>query len=694
MQSENAFLVLIQNGEQKELYSLTGQSVTMLGRAAENTVPLTDDRCSRFHAKIFYEEGQWCIQDLGSRNGTYLEEQIIPAQQTIPLQAGNHIQLGHTLFQFGCTELGTTHISPENSDEDMIEHRSGIFGVSETLRGPKPDKSTSTQILHQTAQTAILKSESLKSDSLRSESDSKQGSRITTRTGYGPIELCRLAYYLGKAEEVDQVAKLAIEGLLNATGAEGAGLWLFPYNLNAAQNASDIRLVANATLENLQYNPVSEAIVRTVFEKKEAFLFHESFKGSKTQEDSAKTKVQNDAQNPDAKNTMAAPIRFQSGILGLLHLYTLNESKYLDESDLEYTLAVADTIGVALTHVNKQKELTANLHQARKENTTLREMLQMNSEIIGNSSQIRTIHHLISRAAAAKTSLLIRGESGVGKELIARAVHFASPRKSKPLICLNCAAISESLLASELFGHEKGAFTGATDRKIGKFEAANTGTLFLDEIGEMSQSLQAKFLRVLEGSSFERVGGNTPVSVDVRVIAATNRDLEKEVAEGRFRHDLFFRLRVLEIVVPPLRKRVDDIPILAEYFLDRYCKEIGRKYQGFDPNAMQVLMSYRWPGNIRELKNVVERAVVLGAGTYVQEQDLLLSTLNTTGETDMRRDEPKDVFIPLSLEDMERNHIIRTLEHVQWNKSIASKQLGIERTTLDRKIKRYGLERD
>ncbi|MDR0610496.1 MAG: sigma 54-interacting transcriptional regulator, partial [Planctomycetaceae bacterium] len=657
MQSENAFLVLVQNGEQRELYSLTSYSVTMIGRATENTISLLDDRCSRFHAKIFFDEGQWYIQDLGSRNGTYLDERVITAQQTFPLHAGQHIQIGHTILQFGCGELGTTEISPQDPNEnaaEVVEQRSGIFGVSETLRGPKPDKSTATQILHQTAQTAILKP------------DDTKPVRITTRTGYGPIELCRLAYHLGKAEEVDQIAKLAIEGLLNATGAEGAGLWLFPYNLNSTQNASDIRLVANATLENFQYNPISEAIVRTVFEKKEAFLFHESIKGSKTK-DTAKTKELN-----DIKNTMAAPIRFQNGILGLLHLYTVSESKYLDESDLEYTLAVADTVGVALAHVNKQKELAANLNQARKENTTLREMLQMSSEIIGKSSQIQTIHHLISRAAEAKTSLLIRGESGVGKELIARAVHLASSRKSKPLICLNCAAISESLLASELFGHEKGAFTGATDRKIGKFEAANTGTLFLDEIGEMSQSLQAKFLRVLEGSSFERVGGNTTVTVDVRVIAATNRDLEKEVAEGRFRHDLFFRLRVLEIIVPPLRKRIDDIPILAEYFLDRFCKEIGRKYQGFDPDAMHVLMNYRWPGNIRELKNVVERAVVLGSGTYVHEQDLLLSTLNTTGETDMRRDDPKDVFIPLSLEDMERNHIIRTLEHVQWNKSLAS----------------------
>jgi Nif-specific regulatory protein len=304
------------------------------------------------------------------------------------------------------------------------------------------------------------------------------------------------------------------------------------------------------------------------------------------------------------------------------------------------------------------------------------------------------VHHLITRAAEGKTALLIRGESGVGKELIARAVHLASPRKVKPFICLNCAAISETLLESELFGHEKGAFTGAAERKIGKFEAADSGTLFLDEIGEMSPNLQAKLLRVLENSAFERVGGNATITVDVRIITATNRDLEKEVAAGKFRHDLFFRLRVLEIIVPPLRKRQTDIAVLAEYFLDRFCKETGRKYTGFHPESMQTLMNYRWPGNVRELKNIIERAVVLGAEPLVMEQDLLLSKLTTPGESQIIIPEKpeRDLFIPLSLEDVERNHIIRTLEHVEWNKSLAAKQLGIERTTLDRKIKRYNIE--
>ncbi|MDR2761203.1 MAG: sigma 54-interacting transcriptional regulator [Planctomycetaceae bacterium] len=670
-QSENAYLIRIQNGEQKELVSFNSETEITIGRANENKIILLDDRCSRFHAKIYFDSGKWFLQDLDSRNGTIVDNKQVLSNLN-ELQQDSQIQIGHSILKFGYGTLENTDTVTGIDDDEV---HSGIFGVNgDSLRAPDTDNETATGILRRTSQTSLLKT------------DDKQNSQLITRSGHGAVELCRLAYQLGKASEINNIARAAIEGLLKATGADGAGLWLFPYNLKSSQNASDIRLVANATLENLQYNVINQSIVSSIFEKKEACLFHEPNIGSKT---GSKTK-----QREGVVNTLVAPIRFQNGIQGLIHLYTIKENKQFDDADLQYTLAVADTLGVALANMNKQKELAANLTQARKENNNLREMLQMNSEIIGKSDAMAQVNNLILRAAAGKATVLIRGESGVGKELIARAIHLASPRKSKPLICMNCAAISENLLESELFGHEKGSFTGATERKIGKFEAANTGTLFLDEIGEMSQALQAKFLRVLEGSSFERVGGNSTISVDVRVLAATNRDLEKEVAEGRFRHDLFFRLRVLEIIVPPLRKRAEDIQLLAEYFLDRYCKETGRRYDGFDTDAMRILISYRWPGNIRELKNVIERAVVLGNGQYIQEQDLLLSTLNTTGESGIRMiDEPQDVFIPLSLEDIERNHIIRTLEHLQWNKSLVAKQLGIERTTLDRKIKRYGLEK-
>ena len=687
MQSEQAYLILTQNGEQKQVYSFTGESVITIGRAMENTVSFIDDRCSRFHARLFFNEGLWFVQDLGSRNGTFVDDSNI-STGAYPIQAGQHILIGRAVLQFGYGSPGDLDTKTSGIDENgnIIKHHSGILGVSETLQGPTADgnKELGSEIIHQKSYTSILKP--------NLELEAQNLGLPMTKTGFGPVEMCRLAYQLGKAENIEHVARMALEGLLAATRAEGAGLWLFPYTLHSQQQASDIRLVSETTLNKARYTPISTALARAVFEKQEAFLVHEN-----PNEGTKKTRKVTDTEqneNPAANNTLVAPIRYQNGILGMLHLYTTAEDRCLDESDLEYSLAIADTVGVALAHINKQKELATNLTQARKENTNLREMLQMHSEIIGNSSQIQMVHHLIARAAEGKTALLIRGESGTGKELIARAVHLASSRKSKPFICLNCAAISETLLESELFGHEKGAFTGATDRKIGKFEAADSGTLFLDEIGEMSPNLQAKMLRVLENNAFERVGGNTTITSDVRIITATNRDLEKEVAAGRFRHDLFFRLRVLEIIVPPLRKRQSDIPVLAEYFLERFCKETGRKYSGFDSEAMQTLKNYRWPGNVRELKNIIERAVVLGSEPLVKEQDLLLSKLNTTGESQviMPDKQERDLFIPLSLEDMERNHIIRTLEHVDWNKSLASKQLGIERTTLDRKIKRYNID--
>ena len=297
----------------------------------------------------------------------------------------------------------------------------------------------------------------------------------------------------------------------------------------------------------------------------------------------------------------------------------------------------------------------------------------------------------IARAAASRVTVLIRGESGVGKELVARAMHFASPRKKGPFVCLNCAALTETLLESELFGHERGAFTGATERKIGKFEAAHQGTLMLDEIGEMSPSIQAKFLRVLEGHAFERVGGNQSIKVDVRTVAATNRDLEKAVADGKFRRDLYFRLRVLEILVPPLRKRPDDVVELAAHFLERFKTETGRQSARFTPEALQRMRQYRWPGNVRELKNVVERAVVLAQHDVIDAEDLALTTLSTQGESG-------DLLVAAPATN--RCRWRRWNGDISWPHSsppVATRAaraaiLGIERSTLDRKLRRYRIQ--
>jgi DNA-binding NtrC family response regulator len=321
---------------------------------------------------------------------------------------------------------------------------------------------------------------------------------------------------------------------------------------------------------------------------------------------------------------------------------------------------------------------------------SLKDQLRLESELVGESPALTNIEGQVARVAETKATVLIRGESGVGKELVARALHNSSPRRDAPFVTMNCAALTESLLESELFGHEKGAFTGATERMIGKFEAADAGTIFLDEIGEMALSTQAKFLRVLEGHPFERVGGNTPIKVDVRVVAATNRPLEEAVRAGTFRRDLFFRLQVVQLDVPPLRDRVEDVPLLAEHFLKRFVRETGRKIRGFTDGAVAKLRGYRWPGNVRELRNVVERAVALGSGPTIDASDIWLSELDVGSAVVAPLSHH---FKPESLEEVEKRHILETLKHTDWNKSQAAAILGIERSTLDRKIKGYGLTR-
>jgi Nif-specific regulatory protein len=251
--------------------------------------------------------------------------------------------------------------------------------------------------------------------------------------------------------------------------------------------------------------------------------------------------------------------------------------------------------------------------------------------------------------------------------------------------------LTETLLESELFGHEKGSFTGATEKKIGKFEAANQGTIFLDEIGEMNVGTQAKLLRILEGHPFERVGGNTPIRVDVRVVSATNQPLEKNLQEGTFRRDLFFRLQVVEIVVPPLRDRISDVPLLAEHFFKRFVMETGRKIKGFTPKAMERMQHYHWPGNVRELRNVVERGVALGSGPMLDTADIWLSSLDGPGQASAGQEQA--AYVPQTIEDVEKKHILRTLEYTDWNKTQAAAILKIERSTLDRKIKAYELKK-
>lgn len=331
------------------------------------------------------------------------------------------------------------------------------------------------------------------------------------------------------------------------------------------------------------------------------------------------------------------------------------------------------------------------------ENRELRRQLTeaaASEEIIGRSDALKRMLGFIETVAPTEATVLVTGESGTGKELVARALHAASARADKPLVTVNCAALAETLLESELFGHEKGAFTGADRRREGRFVQANGGTLFLDEIGEMPLQLQAKLLRALQQGEIQRVGSDTPITVDVRVIAATNRDLRQEVQEKRFREDLYFRLNVISIEVPPLRRRGEDIPLLAAYFLQRFAERNRKSIKGFSPQAMDSLLRYSWPGNVRELENAVERAVILCNGDLVTGAELPDNIAHAAPQEEGPAQQESLSLAGMALELVERRAIEDTMRQTGDNKSEAARRLGITRATLHNKLRKYGLEQD
>ena len=333
------------------------------------------------------------------------------------------------------------------------------------------------------------------------------------------------------------------------------------------------------------------------------------------------------------------------------------------------------------------KDLHEELKRERDKNILLTQALERRysfGNILGKNTRMEEIFELISDIANTDSTVLIQGESGTGKELIARAIHFNSHRKTKPFVVANCSAYSQNLLESELFGHEKGSFTGAIRRKIGRFEMANGGTIFLDEIGEVSSPTQILLLRVLQDHRFERVGGEETLEVDVRVIAATNKNLTDEMKKGTFREDLYYRLNVIPIFVPPLRDRKDDISTLASHSLQRFSHERGKEVTSFSPEVMEIFLAHSWPGNVRELENVVEHAIIIAKQDKILPKDLPQYLL--------QRPLPSQEFT--TLQDYEKDLILKTLKETGWNKHKAAKRLNINRSTLYGKMKRYGLEKE
>ncbi|MDY7034129.1 MAG: sigma-54 dependent transcriptional regulator [Thermodesulfobacteriota bacterium] len=336
-------------------------------------------------------------------------------------------------------------------------------------------------------------------------------------------------------------------------------------------------------------------------------------------------------------------------------------------------------------------------HKLKMENFSLRKQLKTKyrfENIVGDSDAIQEVFQLIEKVADSDSTILIRGDSGTGKELIARAIHFNSYRKEKPMIPVNCGAIPEDLLESELFGHVKGAFTGATSTRIGRFELAHNGTIFLDEIGDMSPSLQVKVLRVLQEQEFERVGGTNTVRVNVRVIAATNQDLEDAVKERKFREDLYYRLNVIPISVPPLRDRKSDIPLLAHHFIERFNREKKKKVEHLSSEIMDYFLHYDWPGNVRELENTIERLVILKGKGDILPKDLPEKIRSKGQYNVMRRIHIPDdgVCFKTAVNEFEKELILQALNKTDWVKNKAAKMLNLKRTTLVEKMKKTNIE--
>jgi len=333
------------------------------------------------------------------------------------------------------------------------------------------------------------------------------------------------------------------------------------------------------------------------------------------------------------------------------------------------------------------KDLHDELKREKNKNILLSQALEKRysfGNILGKNSRMQEIYEFISDIANTDSTVLIQGESGTGKELIARAIHFNSHRKTKPFVVANCSAYSQNLLESELFGHEKGSFTGAIRRKVGRFELAHGGTIFLDEIGEVSPPTQILLLRVLQDHRFERVGGEETLEVDVRVIAATNKNLMEEMKKGTFREDLYYRLNVIPIFVPPLRERKDDIPLLASHFLQKFTHEKKKEVASISPEVMETLLAHSWPGNVRELENTLEHAIIIAKKDKILPKDLPQYLLQ----------KPLPAQQLVSLQDYERSLILRTLKETNWNKHQTSKRLKINRSTLYGKMKRYGLTKE
>ncbi|MEI8020153.1 MAG: sigma 54-interacting transcriptional regulator, partial [Schlesneria sp.] len=589
--------------------------ITTIGRATTNRLVIPDEICSRSHCEVFFDSGIWKLRDLGSRNGTRVNGE--PISGDVQLTEGREFQIGNTTIVFSLNPKAKSTSVPKHrhsTDYDPSDDTIAKAGT-ETVRTPQPVTSegrssaesrssadTHPEIVHHCYVNPFVEIE-----------PNQQIAR--GRAGHEAQRLVQLGLKMGEESDVRRLSEIVLDGLFNVTSADIGAVLLFNESNVSHANHRNLELVAFKSLDSSrQFERVSDYVTNTVLESRAAVVAHDiKTDGEFSASESLK--------EMRVESIICAPIRTTERLLGMIQLYSTNDNR-LKAEDAEFTLAVADQLAVTLENLKERSRLAAVVSRVEIENKTLREQLLIETELVGDSDSIRRLRERILRIAPTGATVLIRGESGVGKELVARAIHQHSNRADGPFVTMNSAALSESLLESELFGHVKGSFTGAYANRAGRFEIADKGTLFLDEIGDMKANLQVKLLRVLQNREFEPVGASKSQKVDVRIVAATNKKLEELVATNDFREDLYYRLSVIPINIPPLRERKEDIPILIHTFLTRFNEDKRHSVKGFSRDALDILCNYVWPGNVRELENLVERLVILKGSGLVVPEDL------------------------------------------------------------------------
>jgi two-component system, NtrC family, response regulator HydG len=614
-----------------------GEAALAIGRHSSNRLQLPDLAVSRQHCVLEPAAGRTLLRDLGSRRGTFVNG--LPVRERF-LEEGDLVTLGGSLFLF-----------------QLEEEESGAGGPAVRLKAGIPTAETT---LHLSAEEALYSRPDEVRRALASDRDGRVARDLHT--------LLQVGAALQSPRSTASLASRLLDLVLSAVPAERAILLLA--DRGTAELADAFALDRQGSAEAF---PVSRTLAGKVLEERLAILAGDVLE----EPDLAAAESLRGAL---IRSLIAVPLIHFGRPLGLLYLDTREPGARLDEGHLQLVTAVAGVAAAALATVRRIEWL-------EEENRRL--AAGFAHDMVGESPRMRELHRILNRVAATDSTVLLLGESGTGKELAARAIHRASPRAERPFVAVNCATLSETLLESELFGHERGAFTGALSRKIGKVEVADTGTLFLDEIGEIPLLLQAKLLRFLQEREIDRLGGTRPIRVDVRVIAATNRNLEQAARAGTFREDLYYRLNVIAVHLPPLRERREDVPLLASHFAAQTSRRLGRAVAGFTPEARACLLRYGWPGNVRELANAVERAIVLGEDDLIRTEDLPEAVIEAAAAPGAAVTHYHE-----TLNETKKRLILAALAESGGNVTRAGALLGLHPNYLHRLISNLGLRAD